>query len=103
VRPLEPDLVLSHFDSGISIYNFLKYSAKDWKKYNPALQCQNRLRHPDYIAILGQTSFEILKEVPILPDANEKEELMKLKPAAEFRNYSRYDLGIKRSEIVLKK
>ena len=38
----------SHADKNISPLNYLKYSDKEWKKYNNQYLFQNRLRHQDY-------------------------------------------------------
>ncbi|MFQ5601046.1 MAG: class I SAM-dependent methyltransferase, partial [Candidatus Krumholzibacteriia bacterium] len=48
----------SHYDKRVSAYNFLRYSHEQWKRYNPRLQYQNRLRHKDYIELSGRTRFE---------------------------------------------
>jgi hypothetical protein len=40
-------------DLTISKYNFLRYSAAEWRKYNPSLHYQNRLRHCDYRKIFA--------------------------------------------------
>ena len=38
----------AHFDKNITIYNFLKYSEKQWQKIDNSIQPQNRLRWKDY-------------------------------------------------------
>ena len=38
----------AHFDTGISIYNYLKFTASQWKMIDNNLQPQNRLRMIDY-------------------------------------------------------
>jgi SAM-dependent methyltransferase len=91
----------SYFDKSISIYNYLKYSSREWKKYNPSLHYQNRMRHSDYLSLISQTDFKIVKEVPRKPDEIDKETLGKLEIAEEFKNYNFDDLAIRGSEIVL--
>ncbi len=49
----------SYSDSQISAYNFLRFSAASWNKYNPRLHHQNRLRHKDYLGLLQSAGFEI--------------------------------------------
>jgi hypothetical protein len=43
----------SYIDKSISQYNYLRYSEKQWKKYCPPINYQNRLRHKDYLSICG--------------------------------------------------
>jgi SAM-dependent methyltransferase len=91
----------SYFDKSISIYNFLKYSSKQWKKYNPSLHFQNRMRHSDYMKLISHTDFEVVKEVPRLPSDMDKKVLKNLKIANEFENYDFDDLAIRGTELVL--
>ncbi|MFT3747649.1 MAG: class I SAM-dependent methyltransferase [Agriterribacter sp.] len=93
----------SYFDKSISIYNFLQYSEQDWKKYNPSLHYQNRMRHSDYMRIINQSGFEVVKEVPFLPSEEDKKKLAATKLDKHFQNYTFDDLGIRGSEIVLRK
>jgi predicted SAM-dependent methyltransferase len=91
----------SYFDKNISIYNYLKYTSREWKKYNPSLHYQNRMRHSDYLSLISQTDFKIVKEVPRQPNEIDKETLSKIEIAEEFKNYEFEDLAIRGSEIVL--
>lgn len=43
----------AHFDKKISIYNFLRYSDKQWKWIDNSIQPQNRLRIIDYLRIFA--------------------------------------------------
>lgn len=91
----------SYFDKNISIYNYLKYSPREWKKYNPSLHYQNRMRHLDYLSLIAQTNFKIVKEVTSQPNEFDKITLGNLEIDEEFKNYSFDDLAIRGSEIVL--
>ena len=91
----------SYFDKNITIYNYLKYSSREWKKYNPSLHYQNRLRHSDYLSLISQTDFKIVKEVPRQPSEIDKDRLSNIEIAEEFKNYNFNDLAIRGSEIVL--
>ena len=93
----------SYFDKSIFIYNFLKYNDKEWQKYNPSLHYQNRLRHSDYIKIILQTKFKIVKEQKDLPNATEIKAFCKLKLSPKYKGYKQDDLMIKGSEIVFLK
>jgi hypothetical protein len=52
----------SHTDKNIGALNFLKYSEKDWEKYNNSYLFQNRLRHQNYKKIFDYNGYKI-KEV----------------------------------------
>lgn len=91
----------SYFDKSISVYNYLKYSSREWKKYNPSLHYQNRMRHSDYLSLISKTDFEIVKEITIQPNEIDEKTLSELEIAKEFKDYNLDDLAIKASEIVL--
>ncbi len=93
----------SYFDKDITIYNFLKYSDKEWEKFNPSLNYQNRLRHKDYLNIINNTDFQIMYDMPVLPSEEEITALKNMTVEAKYKNYSINELSIKSSHIVLKK
>jgi hypothetical protein len=93
----------SYFDKSISVYNFLKYSKKEWQKFNSSLHYQNRLRHSDYLKIISKTDFKIVKEIITKPSELDLDIINKLKISDEYNNYNVNDLGIKSSWIVLMK
>jgi phospholipid N-methyltransferase len=51
----------SHTDRGICSLNFMKFSNKEFKKYNHKVHFQNRLRHYDYEKIFKEIGFIIVK------------------------------------------
>ena len=91
----------AYFDKKISVYNFLQYSDKKWKKYNPSLNYQNRLRHCDYLDIISKTKFKIVKNKPSLPTKKQQKQLENIKLNNMYKDYSYSDLEILASEIVL--
>jgi len=52
----------AYFDSTISLYNYLQYSDRTWALFNPSLHYQNRLRHKDYLDLLGDVGFQLLED-----------------------------------------
>jgi predicted SAM-dependent methyltransferase len=84
----------SYFDKSISKYNYLKFSSKEWNKYNPPLQYQNRLRHSDYLKFFHESGFEIIQENVFRPDQIEIDKLNTLSLAQEFQKYAFDDLTI---------
>ena len=93
----------SYFDANISVYNFLTYSPSQWKRYNPSLQYQNRLRHSDYLQIISQTPFQIVKETPFFPSEIQEEALKNLPLAKDYQEYGFEELKILGGEWVLRK
>ena len=79
---------------------FFKWQISD-KSY--ANTIQNRLRHSDYLKLIAQTDFKIVKEVPTIPTEEDKEKLKKIELATEYQSYQFDDLSIRGSEIVLMK
>lgn len=93
----------SYFDKSISVYNYLKYSPNEWKKLNPSLHYQNRMRHSDYMDLISKTDFEVVKEVPWMPTDQDYEMLESLALHPDFERYDLPDLGTRACQIVLRK
>lgn len=51
----------SDSDVAIPPMNYLKYSEKEWKKYNPPLLYQNRLLSTDFVSIFGNAGFNTMR------------------------------------------
>ena len=49
----------AHFDKSITIYNFLKYSEKQWRMIDNTIQPQNRLRFGDYLTMYEELNIPI--------------------------------------------
>lgn len=93
----------SSFDKSITPYNFMRYSEKAWKKYNPPMHYVNRLRHIDFIRIFQQAGFDIVEETVFRPDDWEKQ-LMALPISKEFsERYTLDELSIVSAKLVLRK
>jgi len=52
----------AHFDQSINIYNFLRYSDKQWKRIDNSIQPQSRLRIYDYKQIFSDLNIPITEE-----------------------------------------
>jgi hypothetical protein len=76
-------------DTSLSRFNFLKFSERQWAKYNSGLQHVNRLRHGDYLKLFRAAGFTIAEERSILGEPM-PEIRSNLAPA--FRAYSERDL-----------
>jgi 2-polyprenyl-3-methyl-5-hydroxy-6-metoxy-1,4-benzoquinol methylase len=77
-------------DGGLSRLHFLLYTDEEWKKYNPARQYVNRLRHSDYLRLFREAGFEIIKETSITAESFPS--WIEVNIADRFKRYGRDDL-----------
>ncbi|MCP9236154.1 class I SAM-dependent methyltransferase [Lewinella sp. JB7] len=71
-RVVKPNGVMSHFvdlsdhfahlDSSINIYNFLRFSHRQWAMLDNSIQPQNRLRWPDYLAMYAALGIPVREQ-----------------------------------------
>jgi predicted SAM-dependent methyltransferase len=94
----------SYRDNSITKYNYLRYSEKQWKKYNPPIQYQNRMRHKDYLRIYTDAGFEVIEDHQDIPDDETRKMLEDFPIAQEFRDkYTMDELAINGSWTILRK
>ena len=93
----------SYYDKSISVYNFLKYSGKEWRKYNPPRHYQNRLRKVDYEKLLNNAGFIIVDDIYDNPSEEDRKLLRTLPISKDFDKYNDTDLLIKGIYFVAKK
>jgi hypothetical protein len=106
-RIAAPDSLMSHtidladqyatFDSGITQFNFLRFSDGQWRWLNNPLIPLNRLRISDYRAALAGNGFEIIDEKNRLGDASALE---RTTLAQRFRSYSVDDLMVVHTRLL---
>ena len=92
----------SHFDRAITPYNFLRYSEAAWRRYNPPLHYQNRLRHADYAGLFTAAGFRILEEQAETPPQAERL-LARVPLDAAFARRPRSELLPTRGHYVLRR
>lgn len=91
----------SRFDPSISRFNFLRHSDGAWALVNSSLHFQNRLRYPDYVQLVVDAGFEILRERVSWASPEQLEELSRLPLARRFRDgYSLVELGVRGVTLV---
>ena len=94
----------AYFDSKINFYNYLQFSKQKWGTMNPDVMHQNRMRHKDYIKIVHDVGFEIVKEVLAYPDDVLFSKLKEMYISEEyFNSYTLDELKILGSQLVLRK
>lgn len=106
-RIAKPDAIMSHyigledqycgFDSSITPFNFLRYSDKQWSRYNNPMIPLTRLRLTDHRALVEESGFELLHEESILGDP---EDLKSVPLADKFEGYPVEDLLARFSWLV---
>jgi SAM-dependent methyltransferase len=93
----------AYFDPTISVYNFLRFDERTWRRYNSSLQYQNRLRHSEYLALLGAAGFTIL-EADLAPVTDtDLQALGQLPLAAPFKDMDPVDVAIRDARFLVSK
>jgi SAM-dependent methyltransferase len=90
----------NYVDSGVSVYNYLRYPAWRWRFLNPSLQWQNRLRHSQYLGLFEAAGFEVVSDDPVRPTDEDLRELRRMSRAPEFQGFDDADLGIRSTHLV---
>lgn len=110
-RILNPEGVMCHFidlkdhysyaDASITKYNFLKFSPRAWRFFDSRMQYQNRLRYPEYKAIIESSGFGIVYEECDEPTAAELQEFRKLSIHSFFcKRFSERELTVQIYRVV---
>jgi hypothetical protein len=81
----------AHFDRTISFVHYLQFDARQWRLWNNALNYQNRLRAPDFIAAARDAGLEIVHEERAVRPGS-REALATMRVAPEFASYAAEDL-----------
>lgn len=84
-------------DSSLTPFDFLRYSASQWKLLGNSLVALNRLRVADYRALHGNCNLRVLREEN---ESGSPEDLWRVPLAKEFRGYTTYDLLVLRSWML---
>jgi hypothetical protein len=98
-RIAAPDAVMSHtislddqyaaYDSGITQFNFLRFSDRAWRWLSNPIIPLNRLRVSDYRRAFSECGFQVVQETH---QRGDPAELARTPLAARFRGYSIEDL-----------
>jgi SAM-dependent methyltransferase len=106
-RILAPDGVMSHqidmsdhfahLDKSITIYNFLRFSDREWNMIDNDIQPQNRLRLPDHIKLLNNAGFQTLQTINRDGDIDA---LSSIEIADKFKKYNLQDLAVSHTLLI---
>jgi len=87
----------AHFDTAITVYNFLKYSRKRWRIINNDIQHLNRLRLVDYKKIYHELEIPVTEEIIY----NERQDdLDKITVHREFSEYTKEELAVTHAYLI---
>jgi len=87
----------AHYDKSITIYNFLKYSERQWNLMDNSIQPQNRWRLVQFKNMYKELGIEIVEE--ILWETKEAD-LETIKVAPMFGKYTKEELAICHAYLI---
>ncbi len=87
----------AHFDKKITIYNFLKYSDKAWKRIDNSVQPQNRLRVNEFCELFKQLNIPIVEEIS---RKGEPELLNTIKINTKYSESNKSELAVSHTHII---
>jgi hypothetical protein len=89
-------------DPAISFVNYLRYTDSQWRRWNNALQYQNRLRASEFLELAAKGGLELIyKRTAVRPGTHEA--LAKLEIAPQFKHFSPEDLAATTVDFIVKK
>ncbi len=90
----------AHFDRAINIYNFLKFSDRQWQILDNRIQPQNRLRFRDYQQMYEEAGLPVTEAIV---REGAPEELQHIRIHSRFSGYSMQELAISHATIISQK
>jgi len=76
-------------DHGLSRFNFLTYTERDWQPFNSQYQYVNRLRHSQFLRLFAEAGMKLLRNEP---DVVPPQQLILDRLAPQFREFDVPDL-----------
>jgi hypothetical protein len=92
----------SYFDPSIGVYNFLAFDDETWRRFNPSLHFQNRLRHRDHVELIEAAGFEIIESEMEGGSAEDLAALDAIDLAPSYREVDPRELAIRTSRLTLR-
>jgi SAM-dependent methyltransferase len=92
----------SYFDGRRTPYSFLAYDDRAWKRWNPSLHFQNRLRHHEYLTLYEAAGFDVVDERAWGGDAADLALLAATSLAPEFAALPPELVAVRGAWVVLK-
>lgn len=82
----------AHSDPSISLHNMMRFSDRAWRRYNPPIHYQNRLRTGRYLKLFEDAGFAVKQFEPHLGDRSELDGLQFDKAFADMTEEERQTL-----------
>lgn len=90
----------AYTDRSITVYNFLQYSGRKWRWFNPPLHYQNRLRHVQYLELFAACGFCVVEAEIKAGSVGDIETVRRLRLAPEFAGYPPAELAVRSARIA---
>lgn len=84
-------------DNGLSRFNFLTYTERDWQPFNSKYQYVNRLRHSQFLRLFAEADMKLLRNEPDVVPAQQP---ILERLALQFREFDIPDLFTIRAMII---
>lgn len=92
-----------YFDVRRSPYSFLRYGESRWRRFNPGLHYQSRIRHPQLLEIAHAAGFALAEDQHPAPTDDDLEALAGVPIASEFRRFAAEELAIRFATVTFVK
>jgi SAM-dependent methyltransferase len=92
----------SYVDPSVSQLNYLRFSEREWRRWNNAFLWQNRLRAVDFERLVGQAGLEMVVHTA-QPSEQRLRELADVPVAGCFGHYTREELCVTTIDFVARK
>ena len=90
-----------YFDDQLSPYHFLRFEPDEWRRYNPPLHFQNRIRHPEFLHLVAESGMEILEDDHPEPTRSDLNDFDIVELARPFRSLPARDAAIRFANLTL--
>jgi SAM-dependent methyltransferase len=90
-----------YFDANLTPYNFLRFSADRWRRFNPGLHHQNRLRHPEFLSLIEQSGLLIIEDDHPDPSGQDLELLGRVPLSAPYRAMPAADVAVRYANLTV--
>jgi SAM-dependent methyltransferase len=90
-----------YFDANLTPYNFLRFSPDRWRRFNPGLHHQNRLRHPEFLSLIEQSGLSIIEDDHPDPSGQDLAMLKRVPLSAAYRAMPAADVAVRYANLTL--
>lgn len=91
-----------YFDGRVSPWNFLRFGARTWRRFNPDLHYQSRIRHCQLLDVAASCGLAVVEDRHPVPTNQELLELSHMTIASEFRGVPLDELAIRYATVTFR-